>query len=390
MTGARPSPVDRVALWWREVDRVALAAMIGLLAAGLLCSLASSPAAAARLGIDDPFYFMVRHAAFAAVSLALIVGVSMLDPLTARRLAVLALLVSLALLTATLFAGTEVNAARRWLRFGGFSLQPVEIAKPAFVVAAAWILAEGRRAGGRAWAVAGAVATVAFAAIATLLLAQPDFGQTVLLGVAFTGLAFLAGAPWTLMAALAAIGAALAVGAYLTLPHVAARVQAFFSPDVGYQTGQALAAIRHGGLFGVGPGEGLVKRALPDSHTDYVFAVAGEEFGVVFLLGLIGLLATVVVRLLTRARLRPGDTAGLAAGGIALLIGVQALINVAVNLNLAPPKGMTLPFVSYGGSSLAALGFAGGLALAFTRRPAAERAPGAEQGPHARPAERSA
>jgi cell division protein FtsW len=392
VTAGVRSGAGALSTWWREVDRVALAAMIGLLAAGLLCSLAASPAAAARLGIEDPFHFLVRHAVFSAVSLALIVLVSMLDATTARRLAVLALLGSLVLLTATLFAGTEVNAARRWLRFGGLSFQPVEIAKPAFVVAAAWVLAEGRRAGGRAWAIAGLVATLAFATIAALLLAQPDFGQTVLLAAVFTGLAFLAGAPWMLMATLAVAGAALAAGAYLMLPHVAARVQAFLSPELGYQTGQALAAIRHGGLLGVGPGEGLVKRSLPDAHTDYVFAVAGEEFGVIFLLGLIGLIGTVVVRLLTRARLRPGDTASLAAGGIALLIGVQALINVAVNLNLAPPKGMTLPFVSYGGSSLAALGFAGGLALAFTRRPgeAREASRAARQGPRAQPAERSA
>jgi cell division protein FtsW len=146
-------------------------------------------------------------------------------------------------------------------------------------------------------------------------------------------------------------------------------VRGFLSPDVGYQTGQALEAIRRGGLFGVGPGEGLVKRALPDAHTDFVFAVAGEEFGLIFMLGLIGLIATVVLRLLKRAR-DVAPTPSLAAGGLALLIGGQALINIAVNLNLAPPKGMTLPFVSYGGSSLIALGFAGGLALAFTRRPA--------------------
>jgi cell division protein FtsW len=358
-----------LATWWREVDRVALAAMAGLLAAGLLCSLAASPAAAARLGFDDPFRFLVRHAVYAAISLSLILGVSMLGPITARRLAVLALILSIGLLAATLAFGVDVNGARRWLRVGGASLQAAEIAKPAFVVTAAWLLAEGRRTG--ALRAATAAATVIFAVIAALLLAQPDFGQTLLLAIVFAGLVFLAGAPWRLMALVGVAAAGLAAGAYVRLPHVAARVREFLSPELGYQTSQALEAIRRGGLFGVGPGEGLVKRTLPDAHTDFVFAVAAEEFGLVFTLGLIGLLATVVLRLLMRALRGDNDTARLAAGGVALLIGCQAIVNIAVNLNLAPAKGMTLPFASYGGSSLVAIGLAGGLALAFTRARAA-------------------
>jgi cell division protein FtsW len=357
-------------VWWREVDRVTLAAMASLLLGGLLCSLAASPAATARLGVDAPFHFLIRHTAYASVSLALIVGVSMLTAKWARRLAVLALIASLALLALTLFVGTEVNGARRWLRLGPLSLQASEIVKPAFIVTAAWLLSESRRAGD--WTAGAVVSAAAFGIIAALLLAQPDFGQTLLLALAFAGLAFLAGAPWPLMAALAAAGVGLIAAAYAALPHVAARLQAFLSPEAGYQTSQAMEAIRRGGLFGVGPGEGLVKRALPDAHTDFVFAVAAEEFGLIFTLGLIALIGTVVVRLFLRASGRAADTAGLAAGGLSLLIGGQAFINLAVNLNLVPPKGMTLPFVSYGGSSLVALGFAGGLALAFTRRPAAD------------------
>lgn len=382
----------RFAAWWREVDRVALGAMAALLACGVLSSFAASPAAAARLGLDDPFHFLIRHSVFAAIALALIVGVSMLDARTARRLAVLLLLAAIALLGLTLVVGTEVNGAHRWLRVGGLSLQPSELAKPAFVVTAAWLLAEGRRSG--AWLPAAAASAALFAIIAVLMLAQPDFGQTVLLAAVFAGLAFLAGAPWTLMAGLALGAVGLAAAAYATLPHVAARMRAFLSPEAGYQTSQALEAIRRGGLFGVGPGEGVVKRSLPDSHTDFVFAVAAEEFGLLFTLGLIGLIAAVVIRLLARARGQAGRTAGVAAGGLALLIGAQAFINLAVNLNLIPPKGMTLPFVSYGGSSLLALGFAGGLALAFTRRPAAEvreeSVPRPASSPRGAPAEGSA
>jgi cell division protein FtsW len=365
-----------LARWWREVDRVALAAIAGLLAAGLLCSLASSPAAAARLGIDDPFYFIKRHAVFASAAMAVTLAASMLEPLRARRLAVLAFVIMLVLVAATLFAGTEVNAARRWLRFAGFSVQPSEFAKPAFIVTTAWLLAAGRTSGATAGA-AGAAAG-SFAIFAALLLAQPDFGQTMLIALVFAGLAFLAGAPWRLLGAGALGMAAIAGGAALALPHVLVRIRTFLSAEVGYQTGQALEAIRRGGLFGVGPGEGLVKRTLPDAHTDFIFAVASEEFGLVFTLGLVGLIATLVLRVLLRARRLepdgPRSASALAAGGLALMIGLQALINVAVNLNLAPPKGMTLPFVSYGGSSLLALGLSGGLALAFTRRPAPEAA----------------
>jgi cell division protein FtsW len=368
------------------VDRVALAAMLGLLAAGLLCSLAASPAAAARLGVDEPFAFLIRHAVYAALSAVLILGLSMASPRAARRIAVLAFLAALVLLALTLAFGVEVNHARRWLRLGALSIQPSEIVKPGFLVTAAWLLAEGRRTGARV--AATTVAFAGFAVIAAMLLAQPDFGQTALLAAVFAGLLFLAGAPWRLMIALGATGAGIAAGAYATLPHVAARVQAFLSPEVGYQTGLALEAIRRGGLFGVGPGEGLVKHRLPEAHTDFVFAVAAEEFGLVFTLGLIGLMGLLVARLLARARFQALTTQGLAAGALALLIGAQSLINLAVNLNLAPAKGMTLPFVSYGGSSLVALGFAGGLALAFTRR--SETHAAAASSSRRLPAERSA
>jgi len=340
--------------------------MVGLLGAGLLCSLAASPAAAARIGIEPPFYFLGRHAVFAAISLVAMLTVSMLDTTRARRLCVIALAGAFVLLTLTLIIGTEVNYATRWLRIGGFSLQASEFAKPVFVVTVAWLLAEGRRTD----AFAGAIlaAGVLFAALAALLLAQPDFGQTVLLAGAFAGLVFLVGAPWKWLAAIGVAGVALVLAAFAMLPHVAARIQGFFSPEEGYQTGTALDAIRHGGLFGVGPGEGLVKRSLPDAHTDFVFAVAAEEFGLVFSLLLIALLATVVVRTLARSGVGHDETPRLAAAGLALLIGGQAFINIAVNLSLIPPKGMTLPFVSYGGSSLLALGLTGGLALVFTRR----------------------
>lgn len=382
-----PAALSGLLAWWRSVDHVALAAIAGLLGAGLLCSLAASPAATARLGVADPFYFLGRHAVFASVSFIAVVATSMLSPTRARRLCVIGLAGAFVLLTLTLFVGVEVNHARRWLRVLGFSLQSSEFAKPAFIVTAAWLLAEGRRTD--AFAGAALAAAVLCGALGALLLAEPDFGQTVLLATAFAGVVFLAGAPWRWLAALGGAGAGLAGAAYALLPHVRARVEAFFSPDEGYQIGTALSAIRNGGFFGVGPGEGVVKRSLPDAHTDFVFAVAAEEFGLVFSLLVIALLATYVVRTLARANAIADATPRLAAAGIALLIGGQALINIAVNLSLIPPKGMTLPFVSYGGSSLLALGLAGGLSLAFTRQ-APRPAPAPERPKRAKRPKRSA
>jgi cell division protein FtsW len=362
----------RVAAWWREVDRLALAALLALLAGGLLCALAASPAAADRLGIEAPFAFLTRYAGHAGLAAALIVSVSMLSSRSARRLAALVLLAAIVLLALTPFIGVEANEARRWLRLGSLSLQPAELVMPAFVVTAAWLLAEGRRTGARG--PASVVVVAAFAVIAALLLAQPDAGRLAVLAATFVGLLFLAGASWRLMAGLAAAGAGLVALVVLSPPGLAAWLQGLLGVDAGDRAGLALEAIRRGGLFGVGPGEGLIKQALPDAHGELIFAVATEEFGLVFTLALVGLLAAVVVRLIARARLRGTDTEGLAAGGLALLIGVQALVNLSANLNLAPPLGVTLPLLSYGGSSLTALGLAGGLALCFTRRPAARAA----------------
>ncbi len=329
--------------------------------------MAASPAAAERIGVSDPFYFLNRHGAYAALSLLLILAASSLSPLGARRLAVGAFGLGLLLLALTPLIGHEVNGARRWLRIGGFSLQPVEFVKPALIVTAAWLFARTRRLG----RVEPAMLAVALCALTlALLLIQPDVGQTALLLAAFGATAFVAGVSWRWLAVLGLAGAATAAAAYAFLPHVASRVNRFLDPAAGdtYQIDRAREAIAHGGLFGVGPGEGAVKRQLPDAHTDYIFAVAAEEYGLVFALAIIALFALFVARLLTRARRLADDTSRFAAAGLAALIGLQATINIAMALNLTPPKGMTLPLVSYGGSSLLAMGLAGGLALAFTRR----------------------
>jgi len=363
------SRTDRSAFaeWWWSVDRPLLAAFTALIALGFLMSLAASPAAADRLSLSDPFHFLYRHGFYAGLGVALMLALSSLDPRGARRVAALMLLGALILTAATLVMGVEVKGATRWLRLGGFSLQPSEFLKPALIVVCGWLFAEQRRG---APAPAALVAFALYLACVVLLLLQPDFGQTVLLTTAFGALFFLAGMPWIWTVALGAMALMGSAAAYFVFPHVASRVDRFLHPESGdtYQIDRALEAVGRGGLFGRGPGEGEVKHLLPDAHTDFIFAVAAEEFGLLACLIIVALYAIVTWRGLRSALRLNEPFLQLAAAGLPLLIGLQAFINIAVNLNLAPPKGMTLPFISYGGSSMLATAAAAGLLLAVTRR----------------------
>lgn len=363
------SRTDRSAFaeWWWSVDRVLLGTFGLLIAIGFLLSLAASPAAADRLSITDPFHFLYRHGFYAGIGAAVMLALSSLDPRGARRVAALILLGAMALTAATLVMGVEVKGATRWLRFAGFSLQPSEFLKPALIVIAGWLFAEQRR--GTA-APAAIIAFVLYLVCVTLLLLQPDFGQTVLLTTAFGALFFLAGMPWIWTAALGAMALMGSAAAYFVFPHVASRVDRFLNPESGdtYQIDRALEAVGRGGLFGRGPGEGEVKHFLPDAHTDFIFAVAAEEFGLLACLLITGLFGVVIWRGLRSALRLNEPFMQLAAAGLTLLLGLQAFINIAVNLHLVPPKGMTLPFISYGGSSMLATAVTAGLLLAMTRR----------------------
>jgi len=363
------SRTDRSAFaeWWWSIDRTLLSAVLILIGVGFLMSLAASPAAAGRLSLDDPFHFLYRHGFYAGVGAATLLALSSLDPRGARRVAAVILLGALVLTAATLFIGVEVKGATRWLRFGGLSLQPSEFLKPALIVVAAWLFAEQRRGGAAPAAIA---AFVLYFVCVVLLLRQPDFGQTVLLTTGFGALFFLAGMPWIWTAALGAFALLGSGAAYLVFPHVASRVDRFLHPESGdtYQIDRAMEAIGRGGLFGRGPGEGEVKHVLPDAHTDFIFAVAAEEFGLIACLAIVALFATVVWRGFLAALRLNDPFLQLASAGLTVLIGLQAFINVAVNLNMIPPKGMTLPFVSYGGSSMLAMAVTAGLLLAITRR----------------------
>jgi cell division protein FtsW len=362
------SRADRTAFaeWWWTVDRYLLAGFVALMIGGVVLSLAGSPAVAERLGYDS-YHFVDRHLAFFLPALAVMVTTSFLSPRQARRVALIVLVTSLVLMLGVLFVGIENNGSRRWLNLLGISLQPSEFMKPSFVVIIAWLFAENAR---RSDIPGNLFALILLGIAVALLIAEPDFGQTMLISIAWGALFFMAGVPWTWIAGLgvAAVGGIFA--AYSTLPHVAGRIDRFISPQSGdtFQVDTAVESILRGGWLGRGPGEGTVKRILPDAHTDFIFAVAAEEFGIIICIGLVALFAMVIIRGLSDALKKEDAFVRLAAAGLVVLFGVQTVINMAVNLNLMPAKGMTLPFISYGGSSMIAVAFGMGLLLALTRR----------------------
>jgi cell division protein FtsW len=355
--------------WWWTVDRLQLAAIIALMLAGVILSLAASPPVATRIGLD-PFHFFNRHVLFLLPSFIVMIAVSFLSPRQIRRTALIVFAVSIALIVLTLLVGPEVKGSRRWITLIGVNIQASESAKPAFVVIAAWLFAESAK---RPEMPATSIALLLLLLLVSLLVMEPDFGQTILM--VWGALFFIAGMRMIWVLGLAGAAGAGLFGAYLLVPHVAGRIKRFINPASGdtFQVDTAMEAFYNGGWFGLGPGEGIAKRSLPDSHTDFVFAVAAEEFGIVLCLVLLMLFAFIVVRALSRAYATEDIFARFAASGLAVLFGVQAAINMSVNLQLVPAKGMTLPFISYGGSSMVSLAYGVGMMLALTRqRPSTE------------------
>ena len=352
--------------WWWTVDRWTLAAIAGIAFVGIIMILAASPAVAQRLHLDG-FYFVRRQFALLVPALALMIGVSLLNPIQVRRLALLGLTVSIAFLVLTFFHGVEIKGARRWIALGSFSLQPSEFVKPCFAVIAAWMLSEQKKGEG---VPGNLIAGALFAMLAALLLLQPDLGMAVVVSAIFFAELFLAGLPMLWVGALVILGVGGLGGAYMMLPHVASRVDRFLDKSAGdsFQVSRSLEAFRNGGLWGRGPGEGMVKDVIPDVHADFIFAVAGEEYGLFVCLLIVGLFAFVVLRGLLRLRTESNLFIILASTGLLVQFGLQAFINMASSLHLMPTKGMTLPFVSYGGSSLLALALGVGMMLALTRR----------------------
>jgi cell division protein FtsW len=352
--------------WWWTVDRMLVGAILTLMLIGIVLLLAASPPVAIRLGID-PFHFVHKQALFLMPAVGVMLATSMLSPRAIRRLAFVIFFISLALVMATLVIGPEIKGARRWLTLLGVSIQPSEFMKPAFVVLAAWAFSEsGRRPEMPA-------TLLAFAMLLTcvpLLILQPDFGQTMLLSITWGALFFLAGLRWIWTAGFAGVAFAGVFGAYKFIPHVTSRMQRFLDPSSGdtFQIDTSLESFMRGGWFGRGPGEGTVKRILPDSHTDFIYAVAAEEFGLILCLIILALFSFIVLRSLKHAIREQDAFARLAIAGLALLFGLQSAIAMAVSLYLMPSKGMTLPFVSYGGSSLISLALGMGMLIALTRK----------------------
>ncbi|SLN50889.1 Lipid II flippase FtsW [Roseivivax jejudonensis] len=358
--------------WWRTVDKWSLSCILVLFGIGLLLGLAASPPLAERNGLD-PFHYVQRQIAFGGLALVAMFLTSLASPVLVRRVAVIGFLGAFVALAFLPVFGTDFGkGAVRWYSLGFASVQPSEFLKPAFVIVCAWLMAASLEIGGppgRLWSFALAIAIVLMLAL------QPDFGQACLVLFGWGVMYFVAGAPLLLLIGMA--GAVVLAGtvAYDNSEHFARRIDGFLSPEVdpNTQLGFATNAIQEGGFFGVGVGEGQVKWSLPDAHTDFIIAVAAEEYGLILVLVILGLYAAIVIRSLMRLMRERDPFIRLAGTGLACMFGVQAMINMGVAVRLLPAKGMTLPFVSYGGSSLIAGGLAVGMLLAFTRtRPQGE------------------
>ncbi|MCJ7872512.1 putative lipid II flippase FtsW [Marinovum sp. 2_MG-2023] len=358
--------------WWRTIDKMSMSFILILFVIGILLGLAASPPLAAKNGFE-PFHYVTRQAVFGGAALVAMLLTSMMSPVVVRRLAVMGFAVAFVALALLPALGTDFGkGAVRWYSLGFASVQPSEFLKPGFVVVAAWMMAANQEINGppgRMWSFGLCITIVLMLAL------QPDFGQACLVMFGWGVMYFVAGAPMLLLVAIAGCVVLAGTVAYSSSEHFARRIDGFLTADVDptTQLGYATNAIREGGFVGVGVGEGQVKWSLPDAHTDFIIAVAAEEYGLVLVLAIIALYAGVVLFSLGRLMRERDPFIRLAGTGLACMFGVQAMINMGVAVRLLPAKGMTLPFVSYGGSSLIATGIAVGMLLSFTRtRPQGE------------------
>ncbi len=355
-----------VARWWFTVDRLGMSIVFALMAIGVLVSMAASPSVADRLDLDT-LHFVRSQLFYISIAAPLMIVVSIFPVTWLRRIAVFGFIASLGLMVGAIFVGPEIKGAHRWINVGLASLQPSELAKPFFVIVVAWFLAERIRrpdmpAHLTAYGVAGVMLLV--------LLLQPDFGQAILVAVTFGGMLLISGLPWIFVLGLAGLAVAGVSIAYLVMPHVASRIDRFLAPEKGdtFQTDMAMEAFRNGGPMGTGPGGGAAKLVLPDAHTDFAIAVVGEEYGVIACLILVAIIGFLVVRILLRARRESDPFAALGLFGLGTMFGLQAFINLGVNSALLPAKGMTLPFISYGGSSMLGTAILMGFVLGLGRK----------------------
>jgi cell division protein FtsW len=350
--------------WWWSIDRWLLASIMILIGIGVLLQFSATPPVANRLGIDS-YYFVKRQLVFLAPSMVVMFLVSMMEPRLIRRMTLIMLVGMVALMVLTLVTGVEVNGARRWISVMGLRVQPSEFVKPAFAVISAWLISYGIK---HPEFHGTKLSMLLCGLICGLLVVQPDVGMTATIVAIWSVQFFLSGAPLRLISAFGALCGAGLTSLYFTMPHVKSRIDRFIHPASGdtYQVDTAAAAFKKGGLLGRGPGEGRIKEIIPDAHTDFIMAVAGEEFGLLISLAIIFLLAFIVLRSIYVMLNSNNSFALLGAAGIVTQFAVQSFINIASTVSLIPSKGMTLPFVSYGGSSLLSLSIAAGILLALT------------------------
>ncbi len=354
------------ARWWWSVDHLNIGIITAIIFIGILLIQAAGPVASSRLSHISVYHFPLRQLLFLGPSLGLMVAVSLLTPLQVRRAGVFLFIGSLFLMGLVLLVGAEINGAKRWLDVGPIGLQPSEFAKTGFVITAAWMLAEGARDKS---VPGGAIALGLYVLMSALLISQPDIGQWVLITAVWAVMFFIAGWSMIWLFALAGLGAAALIAGYFLFPHVTKRIDTFLKPEVGdsYQVDKAIEAITHGGPLGQGANEARIKHSLPDAHTDFIFAVGGEEYGFILCAMILILFFSFVGRTFYRALALRSVFTQVAVCGLAAMIGFQAFINIGVNLRALPAKGMTLPFISYGGSSLLATGLTVGFIFALTR-----------------------
>lgn len=356
--------------WWWTIDRWILVSLILLMSLGVLLILAASPAVAHQHGWTS-FYFIKRHLLILVPAFFLMIGSSFLDAKQVRRLVLLLFFFNFLLLIVTFFWGVEIKGAKRWLNIGGFSFQASEFMKPALAVLCGWMFAEQQK---KSFFPGNVLSILLWGSVTVLLLLQPDLGMTVLITLAWFTQFFLAGLSLVWIGVASTTGIGSLVAAYCIFPHVAKRIDRFLNPAEadrfgdGFQVTQSLEAFSHGGLFGQGPGEGTVKKFIPDAHADFIFAVGGEEFGLLFCLFILFLFGIIIFRSLNHLLQERDFFIVLTVSGLLTQLGLQVFINMASTLNLIPPKGMTLPFMSYGGSSLLALSLSMGILLGLTRR----------------------
>jgi len=351
--------------WWIDIDKINFLIVLGIIIFGLMMTATSSPAIAKKINVDK-FFFLKKQMIFAAIALVLLVGISFLDQQKIKVFASIALLATIMLLIMVLFFGSEAKGAKRWISILGFTLQPSEFAKTFFIICNAFIL---QRLHFADWKQKYGISIALYFAILCLLLLQPDFGMTLTLTVLWVVQLFAYGLPLQFICGIAVLGVFGGIGAYLAFPHVEDRINKFLdSGEKNYQAERSIDAFVNGSFFGTGPGNGVVKKFIPDAHTDFIFAVVGEEYGIISCAILVIIFAYLITRIIKRALDEEDMFTYLSLCGLMMQFTMQVVVNIGVSLKLLPTKGMTLPFISYGGSSMMSMAICFGLILAFTKR----------------------